>query len=176
MPPTVQSPNMTFTLQRISEADLQLLANNIMPAALANRLAEDALAPPHVAQRALDYLRAGAAEAWCGIYHIIRESDGVVVGGCGFKHPPRQGEVEIGYGVSPACRKQGAATAAVGELCRLAFARPSVNTVLAHINPDNLPSMRVAQRLNFVRGEMTIDEDGELVAQWRLTKPAVDRH
>ena len=166
---------MTFTLQPIREADLQLLASNILPAALANRLAEDALAPPHVAQRALDHLRSGAAEAWCTIYHIVRESDGVVVGGCGFKHPPRHGEVEIGYGVSPACRNQGAATAAVSELCRLAFARPSVNTVLAHINPDNLPSSRVAQRLNFVRGDAIVDEEGELVAQWRLTRPPIVR-
>ena len=166
---------MTFTLQPIREADLQLLANDVLPADLANRLAEGALAPPRVAQRALDYLRSGAAEAWCNIYHIVRESDGVVVGGCGFKHPPRHGEVEIGYGVSPACRNQGAATAAVGELCRLAFARPSVNTVLAHINPDNLPSSRVAQRLDFVRGDAIVDEEGELVAQWRLTRPPIVR-
>lgn len=167
---------MTFTLQRISEADLQLLANDVLPADLAGRLADGALAPPRVAQRALDYLRAGAVEAWCSIYHIVRESDGLVVGGCGFKHPPHLGEVEIGYGVAPSCRKQGAATAAVSELCRLAFARTSVTTVLAHIDPENLPSTRVAQRLHFVRGDVITDDDGELVAQWRLTKPAADRH
>ena len=166
---------MPFTLQRISEADLQLLANDVLPADLANRLADGALAPPPVAQRALESLRAGAAEPWCTIYHIVRESDGFVVGGCGFKHPPRHGEAEIGYGVSPAWRNQDAATSAVSELCRLAFARPSVNTVLAHINPDNLPSSRVAQRLNFVRGDAIVDEEGELVAQWRLTRPPIVR-
>lgn len=166
--------NMPFTLQRISEADLQLLANDIVPDSLARRLADGALPPPQVAQRALGYLRSGAAEPWCSVYHIVRESDGVVVGGCGFKHPPRQGEVEIGYGVSPECRNQGAATAAVDALCRLAFAHASATTVLAHINPENLPSTRVAQKLNFLRGEVIVDEDGELVAQWRLTKPATD--
>ena len=167
---------MTFTLERITEADLQLLANGLLPAGLASRLADGALPPPSVAQRALDYLRSGAAESWCSVYHIVRQRDGVVVGGCGFKHPPQGGEVEIGYGVSPECRNQGAATAAVVALCRLAFAHPSVTTVLAHINPDNLPSTRVAQRLNFVRGEVIVDEDGELVAQWRLTKPALAPH
>jgi len=162
--------NMPFTLQRISEADLQLLANDIVPASLARRLADGALAPPQVAQRALGFLRTGAAESWCSVYHIVRESDGVVVGGCGFKHPPRQGEVEIGYGVSPTCRNQGAATAAVDALCRLAFAHASVTTVLAHINPDNSPSTRIAQKLNFARGEVIVDEEGERVAQWRLTR------
>lgn len=166
--------NMPFKLQRINEADLQMLANDIVPDSLATGLADGALAPPRVAQRALDDLRSGAAEPWCSIYHIVGESDGVVVGGCGFKHPPRQGEVEIGYGVSSQWRNQGAATAAVVALCRLAFAHASVTTVLATINPDNLPSARVVQKLNFVRGEVIVDEDGEVVAQWRLTKPATD--
>ncbi len=174
MQPIARSPSMTFTLERIAEADLQLLADDVLPADLAHHLADGALPPPPVAQRALVYLRSGAAEPWCSVYYIVRESDGVVVGGCGFKHPPHEGDVEIGYGVSPECRNQGAATAAVDALCRLAFAHASVTTVLAHINPDNLPSTRVVQKLNFVRGVVIVDEDGELVAQWRLTKPATD--
>ncbi|MBK8796338.1 MAG: GNAT family N-acetyltransferase [Anaerolineales bacterium] len=163
---------MTFTLQRISESELQLLANEILPDRLASRLADGALPPPVVAQTALDHLRAGEAEPWCSVYHIVRDEDGVVSGGCGFKHPPREGEVEIGYGVSPAWQNHGAGTTAVRELCKIAFASERVQIVLAQINPENLPSSRVAQKLNFVRGDVVIDADGEWLAQWRLIKPA----
>ena len=81
------------------------------------------------------------------------------------------GQVEIGYGVSPACRNQGAATQGVRELIERAFATGAINEILAHIIPINASSTRIAQKLGFARGEVETGEGGEPLVQWVLRKP-----
>lgn len=73
---------------------------------------------------------------------------GQVVGDAGFHGPPAADgpvEVEIGYGIVPACRGCGIATAACGQLLELAW-RLGADTVLAGADADNLASRRVLQR------------------------------
>jgi RimJ/RimL family protein N-acetyltransferase len=162
---------MSFTLQPISRADLQVLADAGVPAGVAGRTADGALPPPFVAKRGLGQLAQGQEELWCHGFYIVRDMDGLVVGGCGFKGAPMCGQVEIGYGVSPACRNQGAATQAVRQLIERAFATGVINAILAQINPTNASSTRIAQKLGFTRGEVETGEGGELLVQWVLRKP-----
>ena len=165
---------MAVTLQPISRADLAVLADSGVPAELASRIADGALPPAFVATRALNHLESGKAAAWCGAFYIVRPGDHVVVGTCGFKDIPRDGTIEIGYGVSPTCRNQGFGTGAVRELCRLAFAGDEVHTVLARVSPANVSSSRVVEKLRFQRGEMNRDEEGELLVQW-MARRSSDR-
>jgi len=162
---------MSVTLQSIPRAELQVLADSGRPDSVTTRMADGALPPAFVAQRSLTQLREGKEEYWCSTFYIVRDSDNCVIGGCGFKDVPSGGRIEIGYGVSPACRNQGVATHAVRELLRLAFATGDVSEVLAKISPMNASSTRVVQKLEFVKGEVTTDEDGELLVQWVMRKP-----
>lgn len=162
---------MSVTLQPIPRSELQVLADSGLPDSVAARLAEAALPPRFVAQRSLAQLREGKDSYWCSTFYIVRDSDNLVVGGCGFKDAPSGGRVEIGYGVSPLCRNRGIATHAVRELLRLAFATDDVSEVLARINPANTPSSRVVQKLDFVKGPVIPDEDGEMVVQWAFRRP-----
>ena len=162
---------MTVRLQSISRADLLVLANSGLPDGIAARTADGALPPAFVAQRSLTQLQEGKGEYWCSTFYIVRDADNFVVGGCGFKDVPLRGRVEIGYGVSPACRNQGVATHAVRELLHLAFATDAVSEVLAQVSPANAASTRVVQKLSFVKGEAAADESGELVVRWVLRKP-----
>jgi ribosomal-protein-alanine N-acetyltransferase len=162
---------MSFTLQPISRADLQVLADAGVPDGVAGRTADGALPPPFVAKRSLSQLQQGQEERWCHGFYIVRDTDGFVVGGCGFKGAPMCGQVEIGYGVSPACRNQGAATQAVRELIRRAFAIEAVTEILAQVNPDNVPSTCIVRKLGFVKGEVETGEGGEPLTQWALRKP-----
>lgn len=50
---------------------------------------------PEVVPFALHAARAGAPAAW-GV-HLIFEADGALVGNCGWKGPPTDGAVELGY-------------------------------------------------------------------------------
>ena len=55
-----------------------------------------------------------------------------LVGWGGFKGPPRDGTVELGYAVAPAREGRGLATAAVRAMLEEAFADPRVRSVIAH--------------------------------------------
>lgn len=105
-------------------------------------------------------------------YTMHRRADQALVGSCGFKDAPRQGRVEIGYGVAPDCRNQGVATAAVAALLDLAFSSGDVHQVLAQIDPDNRSSTRVVEKLGFrAEGTRTAEHD-EVLVQWVATRSA----
>lgn len=101
-------------------------------------------------QRAcLAYLRqlpviGGAARSQpFGYYQILVA--GEVVGGIGFHGPPRDGVVEVGYGVVPAVRRQGVATAALRLILDVAAGFERVRIVCGRTAPDNIASQRVMQ-------------------------------
>jgi ribosomal-protein-alanine N-acetyltransferase len=162
---------MTIILQLLGLADLRTLAAGRLPRRFTDHAAPGALPPAFVAQRALAHIEAGKSAAWCATFVALRISDQMVVGACGFKDAPQDGQVEIGYGVAPDWRGQGIATDAVRELARIAFASASVERVLAQIAPGNTASLRVAAKLGFEAGATVSDADGEQVQQWVLRKP-----
>ena len=80
---------------------------------------------------------------------MILDAAGVAVGGIGFFGPPdAEGSVEIGYGLVPAARGQGLATAAVDEVAKIATAH-GAKVLRAATDPSNLPSSRVLERAGF---------------------------
>ena len=127
---------------------------------------DGALPPRHVAQRALRLLSEGESEEWCSTFFMTLEPEGIVVGACGFKGPPSQGQVEVGYGVAPSMRKQGYASAALRSLLNIAFCSGEVTEVLAEVSPSNEASSRVVEKLGFVSTGTRVDEEGEVVVQW----------
>jgi len=58
-----------------------------------------------------------------GFYRISRLSDGLAVGGIGFKGQPVDGTVEIGYGLAPSARGHVYAAEAVAGLLTVAIDR-----------------------------------------------------
>lgn len=164
---------MSIRLELVSRVDLQRLARGDTPEALAVRVASGALPPEFVAQRALDLLDAGVSAHWCSTFFIVYTADDRIVGGCGFKHPPRRGVVEIGYGVSSDHRNQGVATLAVRQLCATAFASVEVHTVLAQVVEGNHASVRVLAKCGFTLCGHIRDDDG-LLEQWTLKQPELE--
>jgi RimJ/RimL family protein N-acetyltransferase len=159
-------------LQRIDEPALRALAAGQAPAGWQGAAAATELTPDFVARRALEHRAAGAAPEWCDVFWIV--VDGLVVGGCGFKGPPQDGLVEIGYGVAASWRGRGVASAAVGALCQRAFAisaPPPASAVLACIAPDNAASAGVVRKLGFTPGLRFRDPQGELLVAWTLAQP-----
>jgi [ribosomal protein S5]-alanine N-acetyltransferase len=129
-------------------------------------IAEGALPPAHVASRALRLLSEGQVERWCGTYFMVQRPQNLVVGACGFKGPPIQGRVEIGYGVSPSMRGQGLASAAVRALLAIAFSSGRVSEVLAQVGTRNPASARVVAKLGFTMTGTRVDDDDEILVQW----------
>ncbi len=84
-----------------------------------------------------------------GFYRITRLSDGLAIGGLGFKGVPQEGCVEIGYGLSRSSRGSGYAAEAIAALVALAK-NHEVKKVIATTTPGNIASRRSLLRVGFV--------------------------
>ena len=97
-------------------------------------------------------------------------SDGELVGLCSITRPPRDGVIDIGYGIAPSRQGRGHAGAAIAAIVRWAQANPAVSAITAETALANRPSQRVLERAGFVRtGERLDHEDGQLILGRRQT-------
>ena len=106
------------------------------------------------------YLRAttaGGEQRPFGYYRIGRRSDGLAVGGIGFKGQPKGGSVEIGYGLVRSARGNGYAAEALAALLTVA-ADHGLSRVVASTDLDNIASQRTLLRAGFRR----VSSDDEL--------------
>jgi RimJ/RimL family protein N-acetyltransferase len=92
-----------------------------------------------------------------GYYRITRLSDGLAVGGIGFKGQPAGGCVEIGYGLAPSARGHGYAAEALVALLSVATDHGLLR-VIADTTLDNIASQRTLDRAGF----RLVRTDGEL--------------
>ena len=156
---------MTFSLLELSRPELESLAASRVPEGLEDRAEPGSMPPAFVASRSLELADAGHPAPWSTTFLIVNNEDHRIVGGCGFKNAPMNGRVEVGYGVSPAVRGRGAATAAL----KLLFHRASeagATEVLAEVTPTNHASTRVVQKAGFSKVGSRVDDDNEYVIQW----------
>jgi len=86
---------------------------------------------------------------------------------CSITHPPREGVIDIGYGVAPSRQGRGIAGRAIRDVVGWARGRPEVHGITAETSLANLASQRVLAGAGFVRvGERLDAEDGALIC-WR---------
>jgi len=117
--------------------------------------------------RAAEILGATLPDGWpdeelAGLLSIISPSevefavwiaiaDGVVVGSAGFHGEPRDGVVELGFGIHEPYRNTGYATEASSALIAWALEQPQVNEVVSECDASNTPSMRVLEKIGMAR-------------------------
>jgi [ribosomal protein S5]-alanine N-acetyltransferase len=116
---------------------------------------------------ALPMLSALCAEdpssGWGSVFFVLTEPR-TLVGLGGYKGPPSEGVVEIGYSIAPAFQGVGLATEAARALVVRAFEEPEVRAVEAHTLAHNNASGRVLSKCGFTRvGEA---HDVQLGAIW----------
>jgi RimJ/RimL family protein N-acetyltransferase len=108
------------------------------------------------AQHWIDWNRANYQDLGFGLW-IIETPDGQFVGDCGLTVQEVEGEreVEVGYHVRPGFQNQGLATEAARAVKAVAVQR-DIPRLIAIINPKNVPSQRVAEKIG-LRYERTAD-------------------
>ena len=84
----------------------------------------------------------------------------------GFKGPPQQGRVEIGYRVHPDYRRRSLASSLVRWLC-LRAANADLTQILAVTQPGNLPSQAVLTQQGFEQRGDFLDDQGETLQRWQ---------
>jgi [ribosomal protein S5]-alanine N-acetyltransferase len=100
----------------------------------------------------------------------VLEQPRVLVGWGGFKGPPREGAVDLGYAIAPSWEGRGLATAAVRAMVREAFAARDVRTVLAHTLAEPGASVRVLEKAGFVFDGEVPEEDVGTAWRFRLDR------
>ncbi len=87
-----------------------------------------------------------------GLWLIMHTTERMVFGSAGFKgKPDENGEIEIGYGISPSYRRQGYTFKSAQALVQWAFSHPEVKRVNAECLPDNVGSARILEKLGMTR-------------------------
>jgi len=100
----------------------------------------------------LDRLREGADQVGWWLHFVLREAPPVkLVGSAGYKGPPQDGEVEIGYGIVAEEQRRGYATETARGLINHAFARPDVDRIRAETLPELKASIGVLRKCGFQR-------------------------
>lgn len=87
---------------------------------------------------------------WYTAWGLYQNDSGNFVGDLCFKGLPKNGQPEIGYGISPEFQGQGYATEAVRAACRWALAQPGVAAVEVETEPANAASQAVLRKVGFV--------------------------
>lgn len=138
--------------------ELQRLRADHAPAVLAFEVANRAYFATFIADRGDEFFDRFAEdfagllaeqEAGTGIFHVLVEADGSVVGRFNLFRVG-EGTAELGYRVAQRVAGHGVATATVEELCRLATARYGLRTLRAATTHGNLASRRVLTKAGFV--------------------------
>jgi RimJ/RimL family protein N-acetyltransferase len=107
--------------------------------------------------------RRGASTEWGS--HLFFDDDGALVGFGGWKGPPMDGVVELGYAVAPSRQGRGIATAVVRELVERARIA-GVRVVCAHTLPERSASTTVLERCGFEFAGEVVDPDEGVVWRW----------
>jgi len=149
---------------------------NIIPATLdllkkyeAKEYPIDENMPPHIAW-SLSELKEDANFLGWGVWLVIEVKTDKVVGDIGFKGKPNElAVVEVGYGILPHAQNKGYATEAMEALCDWAFRTGQVKKILADCMRDNLPSIRVLEKL----GMKQVGLNGDLLL-WELVLAKTD--
>jgi len=118
-----------------------------------------------------DALAAGPSGSPWGTRFFVTDDPPELVGWGGFKGPPKEGVVELGYEIAAARRGRGLATAAVRAMVAEAFADQGVTVVMAHTLAERNASNRVLAKAGF-EYDGQAQEDGEVVWRFSLTRPA----
>ena len=88
---------------------------------------------------------------WYGLLADIQPGELVLGASGGFKGPPEDGAVEIGYAVLPQFRGRGYATEMVVAMTGWALTQPGVERVTAEVMAENHASWRVLAKAGFQR-------------------------
>jgi [ribosomal protein S5]-alanine N-acetyltransferase len=93
-------------------------------------------------------LRADPGQVPWRIRLMVLRDERCAIGSVDMKGPPgADGTVDMGWGVESTYRDRGFATEAAQGVLAWVFGQPGVRRVTARIQPENLPSIRVARRL-----------------------------
>ena len=88
----------------------------------------------------------------CNRWVLVRKVDARAIGTCGFhRWDARHHSCEVGYDLEPASWGQGYMAEALSTALGFGFREMDLNRVAAIVSPENAASLRLLEKLGFVR-------------------------
>ncbi len=167
--PAMRARSVTLLIADLPMLDAALDGAEPLSRALGGcAVADDWEAFPEALPAARDGLAMDPESARWGTRFFFVDEPRTLVGWGGFKGPPADGVVELGYAVAPAFRGRGIASDAVLQMLDDAFSDDRVNAVIAHTLAEPGPSTRVLDKTGFAHdGEV---DGGDDVPVWRWSR------
>jgi RimJ/RimL family protein N-acetyltransferase len=161
---------------RLVRADLELLdaalaGDDSLARALGHAVVPGWVTFTEALQRTRDALAAIGGDARWGSRLFVAGEPPELVGWGGFKGPPEDGVVELGYEIAEARRGRGLASAATDAMIAEALADQGVTSVIAHTLPERSASNRVLEKAG-LRFDGEAEDRGR--AAWRFRLDRVD--
>ncbi|MEH6943841.1 GNAT family N-acetyltransferase [Bacillus sp. JJ722] len=120
---------------------------------------------PHITMYLEELKKDSTLLGW-GVWLVINKENNSIIGDIGFKGKPNSSKtVEIDYGIIPSAQGNGYATEAVNEIVKWAFSFDTVDVIVAECLIDNLPSIRVLEKLKMKKTEIQHE-----MIKWQLKK------
>jgi RimJ/RimL family protein N-acetyltransferase len=107
----------------------------------------------HALEFTLQRLRESPGQAGWWMYFVLLREPRTLIGSGGYKGPPVDSTIEVGYGIVSDRRRQGYASEVVRGLLAHAFAQPGVTRAIAETLPELAGSIGVLRRCGFRRIE-----------------------
>jgi ribosomal-protein-alanine N-acetyltransferase len=149
--PELKTPRLL--LRRITAADAPVIFRLRSEEASMRYLDRDPMTSPDEAQTMVTRIDEGLSSnsglTW-GLARVGEES--ALIGTCGpWRFDAENYRAEIGYSLLPEAWGQGLMSEALAEVCRYCFAELGLHSLEANVNPQNAASIRLLERLGFVR-------------------------
>lgn len=108
--------------------------------------------------------------------------EGRMIGHIGFHTQPdppylaqlAPGGIEFGYTIFPAFRRQGYAQEAAQALMDWAHQSQGITRFVVSISPENIPSLMLTEKLQFVRIGSHVDDEDGIEEIFELQRPAIE--
>jgi ribosomal-protein-alanine N-acetyltransferase len=163
-----------FGVISLVPADLRLMdaaleGDQALAVALGHRVVPGWVSFTEALQPMRDAIAADPSRLKWGTRFFVAGDPPELVGWGGFKGPPRDGVVEVGYEIAESRRGRGLATEATRAMVAEAFDNDRVGEVIAHTLPERNASTRVLEKAGFTYDAET-RERGEVVWRYSLVK------
>jgi len=137
-------------LRHFTEADAAFIVRLLNEPSFIRHIADKGV---RTLDDAVAYLRKGPMASVAihgfGLSRVERKDTGAAIGMCGFIKRPDFADVDIGYAFLPEHWSQGFAIEATRGVLATAASTHGLKRVIAVVNPDNVESTRMLEKLGF---------------------------
>ncbi|MFM9874310.1 MAG: GNAT family N-acetyltransferase [Fimbriimonadaceae bacterium] len=164
MIPTIILETQRTQIRQINESDFEEMMAVYADLELMRFVGDSSAITPEDARRWIIITQNNYAKKGYGLFLIEDKLNQICLGFVGLTHPGGQVLPEIKYVIKKPYSSRGLATEVVSALTNHSKEEWQINKIIATVDPENKPSMRILEKCGYVRQPDIINEDSSITA------------